>query len=57
MVGLSEGMGIDDVGNGHQASFFQRLPFFICSTMRFVGDKDELGKALFGNVESGAGIF
>ena len=32
-------------------------PFFNCSTMRFVGDKDERGKALSANVARGADIF
>ena len=31
--------------------------FINCSTMRFVGDRDERGKALSANVERGAGIF
>ena len=31
--------------------------FFNCSTMRFVGDRDERGKGLSANVERGAGIF
>ena len=50
MVGLSGVMGIDDAG-------LLEASFLNCSTMRFVGDKDERGKALSANVERGAGIF
>ena len=37
--------------------FVREASFLNCSTMRFVGDKDERGKALSANVERGAGIF
>ena len=37
--------------------FVPEASFLNCSTMRFVGDKDERGKALSANVERGAGIF
>ena len=57
MVGLSGGMGIDNAGSSHQGEFVPEASFLNCSTMRFVGDKDERGKALSANVERGAGIF
>ena len=37
--------------------FVPEASFLNCSTMRFVGDKDERGKALSANVERGASIF
>ena len=37
--------------------FVPEASFLNCLTMRFVGDKDERGKALSANVERCAGIF
>ena len=37
--------------------FVPEASFLNCSIMRFVGDKDERGKAWSGNVERDAGIF
>ena len=56
---MGGGMGMDGAGRRQRppGQFVPEASFVNCSTMRFVGDRDERGKALSANVERGAGIF